>query len=182
MGKYDHICELTGADNFPQWRRQMVLALKGERLWAHCSSGSDPTNLADFASSIPSPIDPTAMTVAETETVLDWLAKDAQAKSIIDRKISTIVASQLDENQTARQQWDVLAQRYSRTDILSQYELRACVRSEKLKDTSDALRYLGVFEDARRRFIQMGVMYSEDEAVFDLLQGLPEMVDWQIFR
>ena len=35
MGKYDHICELTGAENYAQWRCQMTLALKGERLWNH---------------------------------------------------------------------------------------------------------------------------------------------------
>ncbi|KIK91004.1 hypothetical protein PAXRUDRAFT_150567, partial [Paxillus rubicundulus Ve08.2h10] len=39
-----------------------------------------------------------------------------------------------------------------------------------------------VFEDACRKFITMGVTYSNDEAVFDLLHGLPETVDWQIFR
>ncbi|KIK81071.1 hypothetical protein PAXRUDRAFT_15437 [Paxillus rubicundulus Ve08.2h10] len=131
----------------------MALALKGEHLWAHCSSGLDPTNLADYTSSVPSPVDPTAITAAEIESVLDWLAKAAQAKSIINRRISTIVTSQLDENQTA----------------------------QKLKDASDAMRYLGIFEDACQRFIQMGVTYSEDEAVFDLLQGLPKTVDWQIF-
>jgi hypothetical protein len=182
MGKYDHICELTGAETYPQWKRQITLALKGERLWPHCSSGTDPSNLADLASTTPVPADPKAITKAEIETTLDWLAKDAQTKAIIDRKVSSIVASQLDENLTAREQWNILAQRYSRNDLLSQYELRARIRSERLKDADDASRHLGTFEDARRRFVQIGVTYSNDEAVFDLLQGLPDIIEWQIFR
>ena len=182
MGKYNHICELTGAENYPQWKRQITLALRGERLWPHCCSGSDPTNLADLASIIPVPVDSKKMTQAETEKILDWFAKDAQAKAIINRKVAPVVASQLDENSMARDQWNILAERYSRNDLLSQYELRAQVCSEKLKDADDAARYLRIFEDARRRFVQMGITYSDDEAVFDLLQGLPEAIEWQIFR
>jgi hypothetical protein len=122
------------------------------------------------------------VTPAETEKILDWLAKDAQAKAVIDRKVSSIVASQLDENLTAWEQWKILSQQYSWNDLLSQYELRARVHSEKLKDAEDAVRYLGIFEDARRCFIQMGITYSDDEVVFDLLQGLPDIIEWQIFR
>ena len=182
MGKYDHICELTGAENYAQWRRQMMLALKGEHLWNHCSNGSDPLDLTDFAIDKPTPVDPAAVTDTEKEKILDWLAKDAQAKALVDRKISTVVANQLNENQTACEQWDILSEHYLWNDILSQYKLRARVRSEKLKDTDDTSRYLGIFEDARRRFIQMGITYSNDEAIFDLLQGLPDGVEWQIFK
>ena len=57
MGKYDHINELTGAENYFQWRRQMMLALQGERLWPHCSDGTDQEDLANLASSIPTPTD-----------------------------------------------------------------------------------------------------------------------------
>ena len=119
MGKYDHICELTGAENYPQWKRQLTLALKGEWLWSHCSNGSDPSNLVEFAATIPTPADLKTITTAETEQILDWLAKDAQAKAIIDRKVSPIVTSQLDENLTALEQWEILAQRYSHNDLLS---------------------------------------------------------------
>ena len=181
MGKYDHICELTRAENYPQWKRQITLALHGEQLWPHCCSGSDPTNLADLASTIPVPVDSKKLTQAETEKILDWFAKDAQAKAIIDQKVFPVVASQLDENSTAWDQWNVFTERYSRNDLLSQYKLCTQVHSEKLKDADDATCYLGIFEDARRHFIQMGITYSDDEAVSDLLQGLSEVIEWQIF-
>ena len=159
-----------------------MLALKGERLWNHCSNSSDPLDLAELAIDKPTLADPATVTDAEKEKILDWLAKDAQAKALVNRKISTVIANQLNENQTARTQWDILSECYSRNDILSQYELCARVHSEKLKDADDASRYLGIFEDARCRFIQMGITYSNDEAIFDLLQGLPDRVEWQIFK
>ena len=86
MGKYDHICELTGAENYAQWHRQMALALRGERLWNHCSSGTNPADLAKLATNKPVPADPAAVKDEEKEKILDWLAKDAQAKALIDRK------------------------------------------------------------------------------------------------
>ena len=182
MGKYDHINELTGAENYFQWCRQMMLALQGERLWPHCSDGTDQEDLANLASSIPTPTDPSAITKSERESILDWLAKDAQAKALIDRKISITIAALLDVSHTAREQWETLASHYSRTDLLSQYNLRTRVCLEKLKDADDVTRYIGVFKDARRRFIQMGVTYTTEESIFDLLQGLPQGIEWDIFR
>lgn len=179
---YNHIWELNGAENYPQWQRQMTLALQGECLWPHCSNGSDPTNFINYASTIPQPADPKAITNDELERILDWLAKDAQMKALIDCKVSTVVTNLLSELQTARQQWELLAQHYSCNDILSQYELRIRVRSKKLKDAEDATHYVGVFEDTRRRFLQMGVKYTMEESIFDILQGLPDGVEWQIFR
>ena len=41
MGKYNHINKLTGAENYFQWRHQMMLALQGKRLLLHCSDGTD---------------------------------------------------------------------------------------------------------------------------------------------
>ena len=95
MGKYDHICELTGAENYAQWHRQMTLALKGERLWNHCSNGTDLIDLAELAIDKPTPAKPAAVTDKEKEKILDWLAKNAQAKALINRKVSSIVANQL---------------------------------------------------------------------------------------
>ena len=169
MGKYNHICELTGTENYAQWRRQVTLALKGEHLWNHCSSGTDLKDFAEVATTKPEPKDPAAITDMEKEKIFDWLAKDTQAKVLIDRKISSVIANQLNESQTAREQWEILSKRYLCTNLLSQYELRAHICSEKLKDTDDVLWYLGIFEDARRHFIQIGVSYSNDEAIFDLL-------------
>ena len=171
-----------GAENYVQWPRQVTLALKGERLWNHCSSGTDPKDFAEVATTKPEPKDPAAVTDTEKEKILDWLAKDTQAKALIDRKISSVIANQLNESQTAHKQWEILSKCYLHTNLLSQYKLRARVRSEKLKDTNNAPQYLGIFEDAHRHFIQMRVSYSNDEAIFDLLQGLPDGVEWQIFK
>lgn len=165
--------------NYARWSQQITKCL-----WDHCSSGVDASDLAELISTKPIPKDSLAITA--DEKVLDWLAKDTQAKALIDRKTSPVIVNQLAVTQTAREQWLILSERYERKDLLSQYELRAHVRSEKLKDADDVPRYLGVFDDARRRFIQMGLgvtYYSNDEAIFDLLQGLPEMVvEWQIFK
>jgi hypothetical protein len=57
----------------------MTLALKGEHLWNHCSSGTDPTDFAELVSKKPTPADPAAVKDAEKEKILDWLAKDTQA-------------------------------------------------------------------------------------------------------
>ena len=82
----------------------------------------------------------------------------------------------------ACEQWEILSQHYAQNDLLSQYELHAQIRSEKLKDADDTSRYLRVFEDACCRFIQMGVKYSNDESIFNLLQGLLAGVEWEIFK
>ena len=182
MGKYDHINELTGAENYFQWCRQMMLALQGECLWSHCSDGTDQRDLSNLASSIPTPVNSSTITNAKRESILDWLAKDAQAKALIDRKISTTVAALLDVTHTAHEQWETLSSHYSCTDLLSQYQLRTRVCSEKLKDADDVTRYIGIFEDARQHFIQMGITYTTEESIFDLLQGLPQGVEWDIFR
>ncbi|KAI9463820.1 hypothetical protein HD554DRAFT_2282646, partial [Boletus coccyginus] len=163
MGKYDHICKLSGAENYPQ-------------------CGNNPMDFAEYASTLPQSADPNVITTAEREKILDWLAKDAQAKALIDRKISTVIASQLSDSQSAREQWSILSQHYTHNNLMSQYELRSRFHLEKLKDADDAAHYLGVFEDAQCQFIQMGISYSNKESIFDLLQGLPEAIEWQIFR
>jgi hypothetical protein len=162
----------------------MVLALRGERLWNYCSSGTDPSNFFEYAMAMPVPADASTVTDAEKEKIFDWIAKDAQAKVIINRKISPVIASQLDRSWNARQQWDLLALRYSRSDsdVLSIYELRRTIRSEKLKGAEDISRYVSVFEDARRRFLQMGDFYPDLHAIFDLLEGLPSGVEWEVYR
>ena len=71
----------------------MMLALKGECLWNHYSNS---TNLTDFA-----------------EKILNWLVKNAQVKALIDQKISSIIENQLNNTQTAHEQWNILSEYYS---------------------------------------------------------------------
>lgn len=77
MGKYDRICKLTGVENYSRWWKQMTLVLCGEKLWSHCSSGSDPLDLANFASTKPMPLDEKSPTDVEKKVFLTWLAKDS---------------------------------------------------------------------------------------------------------
>lgn len=171
-----------GAENYVQWHCQMTLALKGEHLWNHCSNSADLTDFAELTLDKPSLANLATITDAEKEKILDWLAKDLQAKALINRKISSVITTQLNEGQTTHEQWEILLEQYSRNDLLSQYELCTRVCLEKLKDADNAPWYLGVFEDARHCFIQMGVSYSNEEAIFYLLQGLPDGIEWQICK
>ncbi|KAG1830943.1 hypothetical protein DFJ58DRAFT_736829 [Suillus subalutaceus] len=67
-------------------------------------------------------------------------------------------------------------------DMSSQFELQAQLFAEKLKDTDDVSRYISVFEHARRRFAEMAITFTDGEAVFLLLQGLPQTPEWIIFK
>lgn len=182
MGKFNHIPELTGSDNFPSWRRAVELALAGEGLWNHCSSGTDPLDMAEYASKMPIPVAPATPTTAETVSMKEWIKEDAQTKAIIGRRMSPVVQNMLGERLTARQQWEVLLKRFARLDVTSQYELRSNLFSERLKDAEDAARYLGVFENARRRFAEMSVTFTNEESIFMLLNGLPDTPQWVVFR
>jgi hypothetical protein len=182
MGKFDHIAELSGSDNFPSWRRAVELALAGEGLWNHCSSGLDQLDVAEFASQMPTAATVGQPTAAELILMKDWVKEDAQAKAIIGRRLSPVVQNMLAEKLTARQQWDTLIKRFARLNITSQFELRTQLFSERLKDTEDASRYLGVFENGRRRFTEMGVTFINEESIWMLLNGLPETPQWVVFR
>ena len=177
MGKYNHISELTGAENYPQWSWQMILVLQGKRLWPHCSNGTDPTDFANYASTKPVPKDLNTITTTEQESILNWLAKNAQAKALINRKISITITTLLNVSQSAWEQWEILSSHYSCNDLLLQYELRKHIHIEKLKDVEDITHYIGIFEDARCCFTQMGVIYTTKESIFDLLQDLPQGVE-----
>ena len=68
-----------------------------------------------------------------------------QAKALINHKISTTTAALLNISHTPCEQWKTLASHYSYTDLLSQYELRSCIHSEKLKDANNIILYIGIF-------------------------------------
>lgn len=118
----------------------------------------------------------------ELKLMKEWIKEDAQTKAIIGRKLSPIVQNILDEGLSAREQWEMLAKRFARLNVTSQYELCLQLFTEKLKDTEDAARYLGVFEHGRRRFAEMRITFTDKEAIFMLLNGLPDTPQWVIFR
>lgn len=165
MGKYDHIIELTGADVYPGWRRAVELALAGDGLWTHCSDGTDPNNVAEYTSTMPKVTTAGQPMSAELTAIKEWVKEDAQAKAIIGRRLSPIVQNMLGEKLTARQQWNALLKRFGRLNVTSQFELRDQLFSERLKDMEDASRYISVFENGRRRFAEMGIAFTDSEAV-----------------
>ncbi|KAG2053852.1 hypothetical protein BDR06DRAFT_859880, partial [Suillus hirtellus] len=174
----DHIIELTGADVYPSWRRAVELALAGDGLWSHCSTGTDPNDVTEYASSMPKVATAGQPTSAELTAIKEWVKEDAQAKAIIGRCLSPIVQNMLGEKLMARQQWDALLKHFGRLDVTSQFELCDQLFSERLKDAEDASRYISVFENGRRRFAEMGIAFMDSEAVWMLLHGLPETPQW----
>ncbi|KAJ8579449.1 hypothetical protein M405DRAFT_870262 [Rhizopogon salebrosus TDB-379] len=51
-----------------------------------------------------------------------------------------------------------------------------------MKNSLDGSRYVGQHISYRDRLIGMGATYSDEEAVFHLLTGLPTTSAWQQFR
>ncbi|KAG0701978.1 hypothetical protein DFH29DRAFT_805640 [Suillus ampliporus] len=182
MGKFDHINELLGVDSYPSWRRAVRLALAGEGLWNHCSSGTDPIDIAKYASAMPAPATAGQPTVDELKLMKEWIKEDTQAKAIISRKLSPVVQNMLDEQLTACGQWDMLLKRFAHLNVTLQFELHSQLFMEKLKDAEDAGRYLGVFENGRQWFMEMQITFTDEEAIFMLLNGLPDTPQWVFFR
>jgi len=182
MGKLDHIPELSGADNFSTWHHQVQLALKSEGLWQYVSEGKDIMNYAEYGVLFPMPADPSKPTMKEIGLIKSWYQEDARAKSIISRKMSPVVFALLPEDLSAREQWKLLAEHFGRTDITSHFELRSKLLSVQLKDANNSSRYLSEFVKARHRFAEMGAMFTDDEAIFLLLHGLPKTPDWNVFH
>ena len=99
MGKFDHIPELTGASVFQAWKAQIILALGREGVYNHISEGTDPTDIAEFASVMPTPA-ATALTTAEKKLIQDWLKDDVIAKDIICRRLSPTVLQRIPQERS----------------------------------------------------------------------------------
>lgn len=83
---------------------------------------------------------------------------------------------------TARDVWTTLQKTYGRVDIMAQFSLRDHVNNLKLKDHNDLDCYIGEFRNAKLRFIQMGVPFTEHEMVHAILSGLPSLSHWPHFH
>ena len=71
---------------------------------------------------------------------------------------------------------------FDHVDLGSQYLIREKIFGLQMKDAKDAQRYLGEHETLRRDLVRMGVAYSDSEAVFNLLKGLPRAGTWPAFK
>ena len=184
MGKYDHIPELTGADNYITWETQVRMALTNEDLWRHVSDSTDSKDLLGCASHLPAAADPSNPTADESKKMREWLINDSQAKTIILRRLGTCARKLIPRSSdtTARAIWQIFRSHYHRIDISTQFVLRRRIQSLRMKDSADADRYVGDHIECRDRLLEMGAVYSDAEAIFQLLTGLPTTSDWQLFR
>ncbi|KAG1800683.1 uncharacterized protein BJ212DRAFT_1218920, partial [Suillus subaureus] len=164
MGKYNHIVELMSTDEYLSCAR------------------TDPNNFSEYASVMPSPATARSPTAAEKLAMMEWIKEDAQMKGIICRKLSLVVQGLLDKSSTAHDQWNTLAMHFACLDMSLQFELCAQLFAEKLKDADNVSCYISVFEHARWCFTEMAITFTDDKAVFLLLQGLPQTPEWIIFK
>ena len=180
--KLDHIELLVGASNHALWKRGISQVLQGEGYWGHVEGSLLP--FSPFPrSDQPAPCDTTS--TAEAITALqEWWQKDSKARTIIERRISPVVLNLLPQGLevTARTVWERINALYGRVDIMSQFDLRDRLARARLKDHHDLDRYIGEFQAARIKFIEMGVSYSEAEMVHQILRGLPGSPSWVNFR
>ena len=179
--KLDHIELLTGPSNFETWKRGISQVLQGEGYWGHVEG--DANIYAAFPIE-PQPAVPTALsTAAEITAYRDWWKDDSKARTIVERRITPVTLALLPQGVavTARSVWEALKALYSRSDVMSQFELRDRLSNMKLKDHRDLDRYIGEFKTGCLRFIEMGVAYTEYDMVHSIIRGLPTTGSWPHF-
>lgn len=184
MGKFDHIPELLGTENYVGWSTKMQYALACEDLWCHINTNPDPTDLLGVPSFIPDPADPNNITPAERTAMREWLLSDIKAKDLITRRLSASVGALVSRAHTvsARDAWRTLAEHFNRTDTSAQYQLRQRLDALRMKDSADATNYVGQHAVLRERLRDSGAAMRDGDAIYSLLIGLPHTPIWQQFR
>jgi hypothetical protein len=174
MGKYDHIPELAGAENYIPWETQVQLVLTNDDLWCHVTDKVDPSDILGTASYLPVAADVAKPTDAESTAIRAWLIADSKAKTIILCKLAPAIHLLIPRTTvvTAREAWTILRNHFHRNDVSSQYVIRRRIQSLRMKDALDASNYVGQHISCRDRLISMGAAYSDEESVFNLLTGL----------
>jgi len=83
---------------------------------------------------------------------------------------------------TAPNSWKLLHSHFNHIDLGSQHLVQEKILSLEMVDAADAERYLGEHDALHRELIRMGVAYSDSEAIFNLLKGLPRTGTWPVFK
>lgn len=119
MGKFDHIPELLGSENYVGWSTKMQYALACEDLWCHINTNSDPADLLGTPSFIPIAADPANITPAEKAKMRKWLLRDIKAKELITRRLSASVGALVSRSHTvsARKAWQTLAECFNHCTV-----------------------------------------------------------------
>ena len=182
--RLDHIALLEGARNYWDWSNSMHYTLLGEDLWTYVSDGVDPLDLVNFRTVAPKLLPSGKSSEDVVAKVRSFIVNDAKANAIISRCVSPLVLSNIPSKceDSSRLTWIHLRSTYDRIDAAAKFALRSSILSLRLKDASDAERYLGDFNQAREHLSDAGVVYSEAEAVYQLLFGIPESSSWSVFK
>ncbi|KAF9223356.1 hypothetical protein BS17DRAFT_671238, partial [Gyrodon lividus] len=175
---------LTGTDNYHAWRTDMKYALAAKDLWCHISTEtnlSDPLNLTSFK---PVPTDLTSPTEAETIVICKWLADNVKTKGFIHRFLSTPIRQLVPDNQVMMAQaiWELIGCHYGRKDLSMQFVICKQLATLCMKNASDTSHYVGKHLSLHCCLLEMGVNFSEEESVFQLLTGLPLSSKWRLFK
>ncbi|KAG0704197.1 hypothetical protein DFH29DRAFT_775814, partial [Suillus ampliporus] len=110
----------------------------------------------------------------KTKTICSWLVNNPKAKAIITCHLSASVQQSVSSSHkiTAHAAWKTLADHYRWQDIGLQYVTRL------MKDTADASMCVGQLTMLHECLIHMGVMYSNEDIIYQLLHGLPHSGFW----
>ena len=163
---------------------QIILPLGHEGVYNHVSDGTDPTDFTELASHLPTPADPDAPTSGELKLIQDWLKDDAIAKDIICHQLSPAILQLVPQEQssTAHDAQQLLHSHLNHIDLGSQYLVWEKILGLQMKDAKDAQHYLGEHDSLHWELIRMQVTYTDSEAIFNLLKGLPRTGTWPAFK
>ncbi|KAF8833427.1 hypothetical protein BDN67DRAFT_876164, partial [Paxillus ammoniavirescens] len=78
--------------------------------------------------------------------------------------------------------WELIGRHYGCKDLSTQFVIHKQLAALRMKDASDASRYVGEHLSLRCRLLEMGANFSEEESVFQLLTGLPQSPEWRMFK
>jgi hypothetical protein len=184
MGKFENVPELTGMENYYEWRRQTEHLLLEEGVYNHVSTGIDPNDFIKFASEMPQPLFLGAPTPTERQSIQTWIKEDGLTKSIILRKVNSTILSLVpdDVSITACEVWELLASHYDRSDISLQFTIRTQISNLRMKGAADVEKYVAAHMSSNERLAWMGARPSEADAVYALLHGLPQTGLWPVIR
>jgi hypothetical protein len=125
MGKFDHIPELLGLENYVGWSTKMQYALTCEDLWCHINTKANPADLLGTPLFMPISANPTNITTTEKVKMREWLLSDIKAKDLITHCLSASVGSLVLHLHTvsACKAWHILVEHFNHTDTSTQYQL-----------------------------------------------------------
>lgn len=180
--KLDHVPLLEGNKNYSEWAKSMHYALLTEDLWTYISEGTNPIDILEFGTARP------ALTEKSTSEDLvaaqSFMINDAKANSVIRRRLSSLVTANLPMkcDDSARETWRCLHDSHGKVDVTAQFALRSHMTSLKLTGLSDVDRYLGEINTGRVKFMAMGINYTDAEAIYQTLLGIPDTGTWGMFK